>query len=103
MTLSNPQHGKKILNRGALGRHTFYVGLSSNPASILEIPYSEHYLINLGKLLKLYCVLRLKKIVVVVHKVCTLFSLDRVKILHTTYKGFENNVTIFLKIKSLKV
>ena len=49
--------------------HTFYVGLSSNSACSLEIPWSEHYLKKLGKLLTLYCVMRLKKISVVVHKV----------------------------------
>ena len=81
--------------RGALGGHKFCVGLSSNLAPSLKIPWSEHYLKKVNKLLKLYCVMRLQKIAVVVHKVCTLFSLDCVKILYTTYKLFENNVTIF--------
>ena len=87
---------EKFWVRGAPGGHTFYVGLSSNSACSLEIPWSEHYLKKKsGKLLKFFCGMKLKKIMVVVHRVCTFFSLDRVQILHTTYKWFENNMTKF--------
>ena len=80
--------------RGVLGGYTFYVRLRSILACSLEITWNKHYQKFLGKILKFHCFIELRIFRQwYLHKVCILFLLVGIQILHTACSWFQMTFT----------